>query len=232
MATGVQELRPLPWPLANEVHIHSVSLATDVARYVSPEEILRADRLLDPHKRNRSIASKGLLREILGRYLEMQPEEIRFSVGRFGKPYLCSSTACNRLHFNLSHSGSLFLLAISADHEIGIDVEQIRPDTPFTDIARLVFSPREQNELLNLPDGLQINAFYRCWTHKEAYLKACGKGFSLQPNSFDVSLLPKYPVILNTHDNDSDWKLFDIIVPENYHAALAVQLTNPIFRYM
>lgn len=222
-----------PWPQDNEVHIHCLPLATDVERYVSSDEMHRADLLLDPDKRNRFIAGRGLLREILGRYLEVQPEELLFVLGEQGKPYLCCSKDNNdRLHFNLSHSGALFLLAVAADREIGIDIEQLCTDTLFPDMARIAFSPREQNELFTLPEHLQRHAFYRCWTRKEAYLKACGTGFTQYSNSFDVCLLPEAPALFSAPDDSSDWVLQDIAVPKDYCAALAIKGSTPIIRYM
>lgn len=211
------------------MHIHCVSLSTEMGRYVAPDEQLRADRLLDPNKRGLFLASRGVLREILGRYLGAQPEELQFVMGEHGKPYLSSNT---RLNFNLSHSGTLFLLAIAANREVGIDVELLREDTPFTDIARHAFSPREQEELSALPEHLQRSAFYRCWTRKEAYLKACGMGFDLKSSSFDVSLLPEVPAPLIVPGDRSRWILQNITVPATYYAALAVQGSAAVIRYI
>ena len=222
---------PSPWPEGNEVHIHCLSLATEVTRYLSPDEITRADRLCDPDKRNIFLAGRGLLREILGGYLGVQPEELCFAVGTQGKPHLSNTSNNNRLHFNLSHSGALFILAVAANREVGIDIEQLLDDIQFPDIARLVFSPREQEELFAFPEHQQRRAFYRCWTRKEACLKASGKGFALASNSFDVSILSDRPVSLIAPDNSSDWLLCDINVPEGYCAALAVKGSAPIIRY-
>lgn len=219
-----------PWPQPNEVHIHCVPLAASPAHYVSPEELRRAGRLRDPCKRSLFMASRGLLRAILAGYLKTEPKELRISVGEHGKPYLFGNEV--RLNFNLSHSGSLFLLAVAADREVGIDVEQIRDETPFADMARLSFSPREQEELFILPDNLQQSAFYRCWTRKEACMKACGMGFALPSNSFDVSLSPHATSSLSAPTPLSPWSLQDIHVPEGYCAAVAVPGANPVIRYM
>jgi 4'-phosphopantetheinyl transferase len=217
-------LTPYPWPQASEVHIHCVSLTDETTRYVSPEELIRADRLRIPRKRNFFIACRGLLREILGRYLQKKPEEIFFATGEHGKPYLVSDTVdSSQLHFNLSHSTGLFLLAIAAGREVGIDVEIVRNNSPFHDMARLAFSLREQEKLFALPDNLQRTAFYRYWTRKEAYMKGCGMGFALQPNSFDVTLSRDTIVLLNKPSDISDWILHEIAVPEGYCAALAIK---------
>ena len=223
---------PFPWPQANEVHIHCLPHATEAVHYIAPDEILRANRLIDPDKRTCFVAHRGLLRKILGRYLELQPEELHFVVGEHGKPYLATKDfSKNRLNFNLSHSGNLFILAVAADLDVGIDVEE-QIDTSFSDMARLAFSPREQKELFELPDHLQQSAFYRCWTRKEAYLKACGLGFALPSNSFDVSLLPDTTTSLFTPNGPGRWYLQDITVPKAYSATLAVNAATPILRYI
>jgi 4'-phosphopantetheinyl transferase len=234
MVSGVQVLTRLPYPLANEVHIHCVTLATETVCYVSSDEAQRADRLFDPIKKKHFLACHGLLRKILGRYLGLQPEELNFAIGEHGKPYLShfATDDNNRLHFNLSHSGSLFLLAIATDREVGIDIEQLLVDTPFSDMAQLAFSTREQKELFSLPDNQQRSAFYRCWTRKEAYLKACGMGFKLPSNSFDVTMSRETSVSLITSCDLFRWILQNITVPEDYCAALAVNGSNPILRYI
>ena len=220
---------PFPWPESNEVHIHCLPLATGAARYLSPDELLRADLLRDPDKKNNFKAGRGLLREILGGYLGLQPEELHFALGEQGKPYLCGN---DQLHFNLSHSGALFMLAVAADREIGIDIEQLRDDTPFPDMARLAFSPREQKELFALPDHQQRSAFYRCWTRKEAYMKACGRGFALRSNSFDINLHQETPAVLISPDDLSHWTLEDVAAPEGYCAALVANGLTPVIRYI
>lgn len=224
----MQILTPFPRPETDEVHIHCCALAGDDVRYLSPDEQLRADRLLDPLKADRFRSCRGLLREILGRYLGVQPDTLHFAEGEYGKPYLCDRARnILPLHFNLSHAGSMFLLAVAADREVGIDIEQIREDTPVLAMARLAFSPCEQQTLSALPVHQQRSAFYRCWTRKEACMKACGMGFNLQSNSFTVSLLPETPVSLFLPGDTSQWLLLDIPVPENYCATLAVQGTTP-----
>ena len=219
---------PFPWPAKDAVHIHCLALATGVVRYVSPDEIARADRLRDSGKRDSFIAGRGLLREILGGYLGIKVEDLGFAAGEHGKPYLTGHNASNeRLYFNLSHSGALFILAVAADREVGIDAEQLRDDTPFADMARFVCSPHEQKELFTLSAHEQRDAFYRCWTRKEAYLKACGSGFSLMPNSFDINFFESPYTAFISPDNRSHWILQDIPVPNGYIAALAVKGSVP-----
>lgn len=222
-----------PRPQDNEVHIHCLPLASAAARYVSPDEKQRAGRLQEQRKREQFLAARGLLRTILGGYLGTKPEELQFAVGENGKPHLSGSGGSNeQIHFNLSHSGDLFLLAVATDQEVGVDLEQLRTDTPFPDMARLAFSVREQKELFALPDHLRRSAFYRCWTRKEACLKACGLGFVLRPNSFDVSLEAESRTLSFIPDKDCSWFLQDIAVPAGYCAALATKGSHPVVNYI
>ena len=233
MVAGMSLLTPFPLPQINEVLIHCAILANGTGRHASPEELRRADQLRDPLKRNCYLARREWLREILGRYLGISPEELKVSEGEHGKPYLLdNATTHHQPHFNLSHSGSVTLLAIAADREVGIDLEQIRTDASFSDVARLAFSRREQEKLFALPDHLQRIAFYRCWTRKEAYLKACGTGFSQHSSSFDVVSPPGSTSALIYPDPLSEWHLLDINVPEGYCAALATKGLQPTIRYI
>lgn len=219
---------PFPWPQQNEVHIHRAVSGAEPLDYVSPDEISRADHLLDPRKRKSFLAYRSLLRKILGSYLRIGPEDVRFAIGEHGKPYLFNSGFNKELlHFNLSHSDTMFLLAVASDREVGIDIERLDKDIPLENMARIAFSPREQQELFALPDYLQPAAFYRCWTRKEAYMKACGMGFAMKSTSFDVTLLPGTPAALFT----PSWRLLDIAVPKDYHAALAVEGPAPLLNY-
>ena len=217
----------------NEVHIHCLPLASGSSHHVSPDEMQRADRLQEQHKREQFLAARGLLRTILGGYLGTKPEELQFAVGENGKPHLSGSGGCDdQIHFNLSHSGALFLLAVAADREVGIDAEQLLDETPIHNMARLAFSPREQAELFALQGHLQRSAFYRCWTRKEACLKACGLGFALPPNSFNVCLKAESQALSFIPNDGSSWFLQDITVPAGYCAALATKGAPPVVNYM
>lgn len=226
-------MTPFPWPQQNEVHIHRVVPGITPIHYVSLDELSRANRLFDPRKRKSFLACRGLLREILGRYLMMKPEDVHFETGEQGKPYLANSgDNKEQLQFNLSHSDTMLLLAVAAGREVGIDVEQGNKNIPFAAMARIAFSLREQQELFTIPGHLQPAAFYRCWTRKEAYMKACGMGFAMKSANFDVTLLPGTPAALLTPDEPSRWRLVDIAVPEDHYAALAVEGPVPLLRYL
>ncbi len=229
----------LPNLAESEVHLWQATLAvepvelTRFAELLSPDESARAKRLIDPLARDRFIAGRGLLRTIIGRYLESPPAEIRLVYGEQGKPSLAGEEQ-HGLSFNLSHAGDLFLLAVARHRNVGIDLELMQEDLPFREMAGRYFASRERTELFALPPDAQLSAFYRCWTRKEAYLKGCGSGFSHPSDSFAVSLLPDQPPTLIEHralpEEPARWYLTDLPVPLGYCAALAMTGGRPSLR--
>ena len=225
-------------PAAGEVHIWFNALdlqGAELARreqYLSPDERARADRLLDRRTRDRFVAGRGFLRETLARYLGLKPVDLHFAPEEHGKPGLAGSGS---LSFNLSHADDCAILAVAFDRAVGIDLERMRDDLQFREMAQQFYSSRERTELFSLPRDRQRAAFFRCWTRKEAYLKGCGSGFSQPTDSFDISLLPGHPPALIEHRSApgevSRWTIVDIPVPEGYCAALAVEGGYPLIRY-
>jgi 4'-phosphopantetheinyl transferase len=163
------------------------------------------------------------VRRILGAYLDREPERIVFRTNSFGKPELAAEAQTRPLRFNLSHSRSIALLALSTETELGIDVEDLRPIQ--LDLAESYFSPTELAALSSLQGEAWLNGFYHCWTRKEAILKAEGVGLNLPLNSFDVSLIPGDPAkILGVRPPAvfrRPWVLHDLATPSGTIAALA-----------
>ena len=150
---------------------------------LSSDESERASRIVVEEKRDQKAASRAQLRRILGRYLDSSPKSLRFLYGAHGKPGLAEHP---NPRFNLSHSARVGLVGVTRDVRIGVDVEQARHGRPFSDLARRFFSAAESEALNDLPDALRPTAFYRAWTHKEAYLKAHGTGLSFPSNGFTI----------------------------------------------
>jgi 4'-phosphopantetheinyl transferase len=173
-----------------------------------------------------------MLRDLLGRYLQTQPSQIRFVYNAFGKPDLGPAFA-NRLKFNLSHSADLALIAIATASDVGVDLEYIRPESDYADIARRFFSAAEVDHLMALPSHLYAEGFFSCWTKKEAYLKACGEGLAMPLNSFSVPLTtdPAHtPVDLHVASKDTvparRWSLFTLRPAPGFAGALAIEGTG------
>jgi 4'-phosphopantetheinyl transferase len=196
-------------------------------RVLSPDELTRASRFHFPRDRQRYVAGRALLRLILAGYLATDPDCMHFVYSSKEKPSLSPAHADSKVSFNVSHSGGIALLAFTRGREIGVDVEQFRSDFELEGIAHRFFSPHEQEQLAAVPAEEKPAAFFRCWTRKEAYIKATGDGLSLPLTQFDVSLkageqnalLVTRPDSLEVHR----WLLRDVPVGPGYIAALCAR---------
>lgn len=190
---------------------------------LDPDELHRASRFYFERHRRAFIVGRGFLRNVLGRYLSLKPEVLEFSYGAYGKPALKGLET--RLRFNMSHSHNVGLLAITEDNHLGVDVEHIRADFATEDIARRFFSRCEVDVFNTLSKEEQVAAFFRCWTRKEAFIKATGRGLSQELAGFDVTLGPgvRAELLRVEGDDASRWSLCDIDVGEDYAGALAVE---------
>ncbi|MBO0766892.1 MAG: 4'-phosphopantetheinyl transferase superfamily protein [Hyphomicrobiaceae bacterium] len=219
-----------PWP-DGAVHVWRARLDWPDASAVALEPILSGDereriaRLHFQRDRRRSLISRGLLRTLLGRYLDMPPEALAFGYSPYGKPAL--AVPDTPLRFNVSHSGELLLIAVTLERALGVDVEEIRRDMEVLEIAARFFSPSERDRLASVPEVLRHDAFFDCWTRKEAYIKAKGDGLSLPLDQFDVAFGPGLPArLLATRPDQAEarrWWLRELDVAEGYKAALAVE---------
>lgn len=194
--------------------------------YLSIDELARAARFHFDKDRRRFVAARGILRSILGRYLNRHPSDISLVYGSAGKPRLSS----NDLSFNLSHSHQLALYTVTREREVGVDIEFIRSVSDIDQVAAHSFSAREYAEWQQLPETEKQVGFFNCWTRKEAYIKALGEGLSHPLDQFDVSLKPGQAArLLHVEDNPVEvkrWSLQAINLHEGYVAALAVEGTG------
>lgn len=209
-----------------EVHVwrakldQSDDLLERFRKTLSADEIDRANRFHFERHRRDYLVGRGLLRELVRRYAGARPEGLEFAYGAYGKPALSGP---DRLRFNVSHSGGVALFAFTENRDVGIDVERIRVDFVSEDIARRFFSAVEVESLSALPVEERVAAFFRCWTRKEAFIKATGKGLSQSLDGFDVTLTAKAVLLRVSDDDVGRWKLFDVAVGEGYAGALAVE---------
>jgi 4'-phosphopantetheinyl transferase len=216
-----------------EVHVWRASLEMTPSQMKTMEDILSADELSRAGRyyfqkdRDYFIAARGLLRTILGKYLLIQPEELRFSYGPFGKPALEGKTHGKTLCFNASHSHGLALFSCALEREIGVDLEHIRSDISTGDITAQFFSKREAAALDALPENVRQKAFFTLWTRKEALMKADGRGLALDPHQYEVLTGQNelhIPRVQGEELQDGDiWSLRDLNAGPGYAAALAVK---------
>lgn len=210
-----------------EVHVWRLALdqpesvLAEFRRTLDADELERAGRFHFEKHRRHFVVGRGGLRYVLSRYLGLKAEQLQFAYGAFGKPALVGEA----LRFNMSHSHGVALVAVAADRELGVDVEHVRADFASDEIARRFFSPVEVEAFNALPQAEQVAAFFRCWTRKEAYIKAIGRGLSEPLDAFDVTLAPdEAAMLLRASGQDvSRWSLFDLDVGEAYAGALLVE---------
>jgi len=203
-------------PGADEIHVWQARLDVPQSEVSSLYETLtdderdRASRFYFEKHRRRFIVGRGILRTILGRYLRVQPDTIRFNYNDKGKPSLVEPKL-NDFGFNISHSDELALYAFALGAPVGVDVEVIRPVSDMEAIAKRFFSALEYEMLQRVPAENQLEAFFNCWTRKEAYVKAEGLGFYIPLDSFAVSLAPSEPArfiqLKSSPDHAGAWSL-------------------------
>jgi 4'-phosphopantetheinyl transferase len=204
-----------------EVEVRYLSLDTaprlrELGGFLSADERERAARFRFDRDRNRFIVCRGSLRELLAARLRIAPSSVRFVYGGHGKPAIEDP----EIRFNVSHSHGMAMIAVTRGREVGCDIEWIDPSFAGEKIPEHFFSPYEVATLRALPVAGQCEAFFRCWTRKEAYIKACGLGVSLALDSFDVTLAPDQPAALLR--GADGWSFLEIDAPPADYAAAVV----------
>jgi len=193
---------------------------TALARLLSPDEADRAARFVYDIHRQRFQAGRGRMREILASYVNQTPDRLVFHSNPQGKPALAEGP-----QFNLSHSGGWAALAVTAQAAVGVDIEAHRDVDD--GIARRFFSEAEHRALSALPARDWATGFFRCWTRKEAVIKAIGLGMSMPLDSFDVTLGEGSAAQLLRLENQNsaarDWTLLDLPMARDMAGAIAVQ---------
>jgi len=232
-------LDPLPSPSmgtrlsSGDVHIwrgwldQPVERVRQLEQTLSTDERERASRFRFETDRTRVGVGRGTLRSIHGHYLGIEPGRVRLRYGPNGKPTLDEGPDRAPIQFNLAHSHQLAVLIFARTRQVGIDLEYVRPVPRLQQIAASFFSAHENAVLSSLPPSQQQEAFYLCWTCKEAYLKATGLGLDHPLDQFDVSLVPGEPARLlrveGKPEETSRWSLHWLRPAPGYLAALAVE---------
>lgn len=194
---------------------------------LSDPELRKTHRFYFQKDYERYILVHGILRQILGRYLDSAPDQIRFQYGSYGKPFVADQPDHHTLHFNVSYSEGIALFAFTVNRRIGIDIERIRSGIAQEQIAERFFSPGEVAALRSLPASHRPGAFFSCWTRKEAIVKARGVGLSAPLDQFEVTLTPGEPAaLLQTRWDPSEinsWELRALHPAKNFSAAIATE---------
>lgn len=232
---AVQPFAPIhssiAFPSNDQADVWCVALNPDIVevgpafQVLTTDEKERANRFRSSTHRCEYVLSRGILREILGRYLNIPPAKIRFEYNLFGKPKLKDDCGGTVLSFNLSHSAGMAVYAVSRC-KVGIDIEFVREEIECEQIAQRFFSPDEVHRLHLIPAKEMAQTFYACWTRKEAFIKAHGEGLSLDLRSFTVidSGDPRPRLHLGRDRRElAHWSLIDLDVPAGYIASLAIE---------
>ncbi len=233
----------------DEVHVWQVDLkvwdkeAGSLLELLDGEERERAGRFKFSEHRNQFVISRALLRRALGRYLRIEPHQLRFRTTPNGKPELAANSdllsadarindlPINDLRFNLSHTAGVTVFAIVHHRQVGVDVERIR-ETNTMELAERFFSPQEAQWLRAQAASAHIPSFYSCWTAKEAYIKAEGEGLSLPLSSFRVVPVARDATsklqleVYGDPEESKRWSMWQLDLGPDLRAALAVEGTN------
>jgi 4'-phosphopantetheinyl transferase len=216
-----QQAATFPTLADDEVHVWRAGLALPDERVrglleiLSPEERERANRFRFQRHRACLMASHGILRIILGKYLAVAPAELYFRYGSNGKPEVAGEHGRRDIQFNMSRSHQLAVYAFTCCRKVGIDIEYIREGLEQEQLAQRYFTPQEIAVFCSSPVDQRSRAFFSCWTRKEACLKARGDGLSV--------LLSKFDATLSSADSVAEWFLYELDMGPNYAAAVAVE---------
>jgi 4'-phosphopantetheinyl transferase len=195
---------------------------------LSREEKRVAARFLRSVDRDRYVVAHGILRQLLGRYLSREPVGLVFETSEFGKPMLVFGAESPLVSFNIAHSGDVILYAIASGRRVGVDVEAVRSDRDWMELAESQFSAQELEALQALDPVERAAAFYRCWTLKEAYVKARGEGLGFPLKQFSVTIGNREmaPAVQWASDDpqaSERWSVFELSPAPGYAGALIVE---------
>jgi 4'-phosphopantetheinyl transferase len=224
--------RPLPPPLGpDEAHAWLVAgrsfaqWAGELRACLSPEERAAERQFHFQRDRDRFAACRGILRRLAAHYLDCSASGIRIVAGEFGKPEICGGG----LQVNVSHSNGLALLGFCREQPVGVDIERMDSGVELDRLAEQTFSGHELHRFRALPEQEKLQGFYNCWTRKEAFIKATGRGMSFPLTAFDVSLEPGAPAQLlrveGSRRKAAAWRVFDLPPVPGFAAALVTRDT-------
>jgi 4'-phosphopantetheinyl transferase len=192
---------------------------------LSPAEARRAERLVRTEDRERFVIGRGLLRRLLASCMSMEPRHVELADGPHGKPCMAPGSGRDELQFNVAHSGAWIAIALAAGRAVGVDIEQIRVLADAEALAARFFSASEAAALNRQPAALRLEAFFACWTRKEAILKAVGAGLTFPLDRFEVTVDPTEPPrvvsVGGFRDAASGWTLANLSPGAGYIGAVA-----------
>ena len=213
-----------------EVHVwranleEAVPILDHLGKLLSAKERNRAQRFHRKRDAAFFLARRGVQRLILARYVGIAPSDLRFARGKHGKPELVTQRNEALVCFNASHSDGVALYAVACEREVGVDVERCHRKSETEQIASRYFTSRESQKLLAIPTEYRNEAFYACWTRKEAYMKAKGLGLRLGLDQFEVGFAPGEPAALLSSSEGPEeierWSMKELYPSDGYLGAV------------
>lgn len=197
---------------------------------LSVDERSRAERFHFPQHRQRAIAARGTLRELLGRYLGQDPAELQFDYTPHGKPVLVLTSNDLPLEFNLSHAEDVMLCAITLESPVGIDLEQIHPVSDLARLTERFFAPSEHERIQTLPIDDQSVAFFQYWTVKEAVLKAIAQGLG-GLETLELTFIQDQPRLLRAPEGENSWDVHSFVPEPGFMGAIATTERSPCYEF-
>ncbi len=223
--------KPAKFPVFEEGEIHIWRIPLVVGEYrplmelLSEDEVRRGERFLFEKHREHYVVGRARMRRLLAAYTNNTARNVEFAYENLGKPKFADAILHARFQFNFSNSSDRGLLAITRGRKVGVDLERVRSMKDRMQLARRYFAESEIQKLFALPEKQQSDAFFRCWTRKEAYLKAVGKGLTFPLRNVEVTLLENEPCRLlhinSSKEDASAWSLVSLRPFDGYLGALA-----------
>ena len=197
-----------------------------LAEVLAADEQERANRFVFARDRRRFVVTRACLRVLLGAAEGRAPASIRFAYGERGKPSLAGGATLRPLHFSVSHSQDVAVIALSRHAALGVDVEALRPLPDAADIACRYFTAPEANTIATAPAAQRLLTFFLCWTRKEALAKAQGDALALALGRYRVSCRPGEPAraleIDGSAADAAEWSVYDLTPAPGFAGAAAM----------
>lgn len=219
--------------LENEIHVWWIDLdqpqyiVDNYYRVLDQDEKISILNFKTELLRKRYTVSKCVLKILISKYLDSKPEEVKFTYGELGKPFLSSSINTLNLQFNMSHSNRLGMCAFTKDKALGVDIEKIREFSNLEDVAEMCMSEFEKGWFSKLPPATRIEIFYKVWTVKESFIKAIGAGLSFPMVDVEVKMNSSDKCEFHKIKNESGifrkWRVFTFAPEPNYTASLVAE---------
>lgn len=189
---------------------------------LNEEEKTKAATFIRLEIQKKYINTRGVLRKVLGSYLDIKPREIIIRTGEHGKPFVDNE---GELFFNLSHTGNKFAIAVSNCGDVGIDLEQYRDRSNLQGLVEKCFSDHEQHYWQDLSKQQKVIMFYRFWVRKEAFVKAVGRGIALGLDQCNVNPQnqSQFLSIPDGHGLAEDWKIVDVTLEQDDVCAVVIK---------